>query len=63
MGLAYPKIIRKCLNYDFRLGETDLDNEDLQRRFLEDVVSGLQKLREHMTEVNVVSPPRANYMP
>ena len=63
MGLAYPKIIRKCLNCDIGLGETDLDNEDLQRRFLEDVVSGLQKLREHMTEVDVVSLTWANYMP
>jgi hypothetical protein len=52
MGLAYPKIIKKCLGCDFGLGETDLDNEDLQRRFLEDVVSGLQQLREHMREMN-----------
>jgi hypothetical protein len=52
MGLTYPKIIKKCLGCDFGLGETDLDNEDLQRRFLEDVVSGLQQLREHMREMN-----------
>jgi len=51
MGLTYPKIIKKCLGCDFGLGETDLDNEDLQRRFLEDVVSGLQQLREHMREM------------
>jgi hypothetical protein len=52
MGLTYPKIIKKCLRCDFGLGETDLDNEDLQRRFLEDVVSGLQQLREHMRGMN-----------
>jgi hypothetical protein len=52
MGLTYPKIIKKCLGCDFGLGETDLDNEDLQRRFLEDVLSGLQQLREHMREMN-----------
>ena len=53
MGLTYPKIIKKCLGCDFGLGETDLDNEELQRRFLEDVVSGLQQLREHMREMNL----------
>ena len=55
MGLTYPKITKKCLGCDFGLGETDLDNEDLQRRFLEDVVSGLWQLREHMREMNLVS--------
>ena len=53
MGLTYPKIIKKCLGCDFGLGETDLDNEDLQRRFLEDVVLGLQQLGEHMREMNL----------
>ncbi|KAI1379880.1 hypothetical protein F4677DRAFT_297809 [Hypoxylon crocopeplum] len=46
MGLAYTKIIRKCLACDFGLGETDLDNEDLQRRFVNDVVLELQRLKE-----------------
>ncbi|KAI0169622.1 hypothetical protein GGR52DRAFT_475210 [Hypoxylon sp. FL1284] len=53
MGPAYSKIIRKCLGCDFGLGETDLDNEDLQRRFVDDVVLGLQRLKEHMTEMNL----------
>ncbi|KAI1768110.1 hypothetical protein GGR53DRAFT_524831 [Hypoxylon sp. FL1150] len=53
MGLGYPKIIRKCLGCDFGLGETDLDNEDLQRRFVDDVVLGLQRLKEHMSEMNL----------
>lgn len=48
MGPAYPRIVRKCLGCDFGLGETDLDNEDLQRRFLEDVVAGLRTLREDL---------------
>lgn len=48
MGPAYPRIVRKCLGCDFGLGETDLDNEDLQRRFLEDVVTGLRTLREDL---------------
>ncbi|KAM6528940.1 hypothetical protein FALCPG4_009893 [Fusarium falciforme] len=53
LGLTYPKIIRKCLGCDFGLGETDMDNEDLQRRFLEDVVAGLQQLRDYMAEMNI----------
>ncbi|EEU45284.1 uncharacterized protein NECHADRAFT_80816 [Fusarium vanettenii 77-13-4] len=53
LGLTYPKIIRKCLGCDFGLGETDMDNEDLQRRFLEDVVAGLQELKDYMTEMNI----------
>jgi hypothetical protein len=51
--LTYPKIIKKCLGCDFGLGETDMDNEDLQRRFLEDVVSELQQLREHIKEMGL----------
>lgn len=47
-----PNIIKKCLGCDFGLGETDLHNEDLQRRFLEDVVLRLQQLREQMKEMN-----------
>ena len=50
MGLTYPKILKKCLGCDFGLGETDLDNEALQRRFLEDVVSRLHQLGEKMKE-------------
>jgi hypothetical protein len=53
MGLTYPKIIKKCLGCDFGLGETDMDNEDLQRRFLDDVVSELQRLREHIREMGL----------
>jgi hypothetical protein len=53
LGLTYPKIIKKCLGCDFGLGETDMDNEDLQRRFLEDVVAGLQQLRDYMAEMNI----------
>ncbi|RTE80656.1 hypothetical protein BHE90_004859 [Fusarium euwallaceae] len=53
LGLTYPKIIKKCLGCDFGLGETDMDNEDLQRQFLEDVVVGLQQLRDYMAEMNI----------
>jgi hypothetical protein len=53
LGLTYPKIIKKCLGCDFGLGETDMDNENLQRRFLEDVVAGLQQLRDYMAEMNI----------
>jgi len=56
MGLTYHKIIKRCLGCDFGQGETDLDNEDLQRRFLEDVVSELQQLREHMKAKNFAPP-------
>lgn len=48
MGLTYPRVIRKCLGCDFGLGETDLDNEELQRKFLEDVVGELQQLGEKL---------------
>ncbi|KAJ4312887.1 hypothetical protein N0V84_009696 [Fusarium piperis] len=53
LGLTYPKIIEKCLGCDFGLGETDMGNEDLQRRFLEDVVAGLQQLKDYMEEMNI----------
>ncbi|KAJ4218856.1 hypothetical protein NW759_008007 [Fusarium solani] len=53
LGLTYPKIIKKCLGCDFGLGETDMDNEDLQRRFLEDAVAGLQQSRDYMAEMNI----------
>ncbi|KAK3363138.1 hypothetical protein B0T25DRAFT_468891 [Lasiosphaeria hispida] len=53
MGLTYSKIAKKCLGCDFGLGETDLDNEDLQRKFLEDVVSGLGQLTRQMREMNM----------
>lgn len=48
MGLTYPRVIRKCLGCDFGLGETDFDNEELQRKFLEDVVGELQQLGEKL---------------
>lgn len=56
MGPAYPRIIKKCLGCDFGLGETDLDDEDLQRQFLLDVVSGLQQLKENMREMKFAPP-------
>ena len=55
MGLTYPKVIKKCLGCDFGLGETDLDNEDLQRVFLEDVVTTLRQLTVHMTEMSLAA--------
>jgi len=53
MGLAYPRVVKKCLGCDFGLGETDLENEDLQRRFVEDVVTALKQLREDMREMEL----------
>ncbi|KAL7796462.1 hypothetical protein V8C43DRAFT_24913 [Trichoderma afarasin] len=53
MGLAYSKIIRKCIGCDFGLGETDLDNEDLQRRFVTDVIANLQQLEQHMKDAEI----------
>ena len=46
MGPNYPKIIRKCLGCDFGLGETDLASEELQERFLLEVVVALKGLAE-----------------
>jgi len=57
MGTKYPKIIKQCLGCDFGLGETDLDNESLQRRFLVDVVLGLQDLGNSMKEQAAVGMP------
>ncbi|KAM0323289.1 hypothetical protein ACHAQA_008881 [Verticillium albo-atrum] len=53
MGLRFPKIVKKCLGCDFGLGETDLDNEDLQRGFVKDVVTGLEQLGERMREMDL----------
>ncbi|KAK3326074.1 hypothetical protein B0H66DRAFT_637403 [Apodospora peruviana] len=56
MGPRYPKIVKQCLGCDFGLGETDLDNEDLQRRFQEDVVLGLRQMRDYMREMSLAAP-------
>ncbi|KAM7195049.1 hypothetical protein V8F33_006918 [Rhypophila sp. PSN 637] len=53
MGMTYSSVVKKCLGCDFGLGETDLDNEDLQRRFVEDVISALKQLREDMKEMEL----------
>ncbi|KPM36581.1 hypothetical protein AK830_g9997 [Neonectria ditissima] len=49
MGLTYPRVIRQCLGCDFGLGQTDLDDEELQQKFLEDVVGELQQLEQKMS--------------
>lgn len=46
MGPGYSKIVRKCLGCDFGLGETDLASDELQERFLMDVVLALQGLEQ-----------------
>jgi hypothetical protein len=46
MGPTYSCIIRKCLGCDFGLGETDLASEELQGKFLLDVVIALQGLEK-----------------
>ncbi|KAM0283370.1 hypothetical protein ACHAQH_002492 [Verticillium albo-atrum] len=53
MGLSFPKIVKKCLGCDFGLGETDLDNEDLQRHFVKDVVAELERLGGRMREMDL----------
>ena len=45
MGSQYSCIIRKCLGCDFGLGETDLASEELQEKFLMEVVVALQTLQ------------------
>ena len=60
MGPTYSKIVRKCLGCDFGLGETNLDNEVLQRQFVVDVVSGLQRLGNHMKEMDFA--PSVGYL-
>jgi hypothetical protein len=46
MGPTYSCIVRKCLGCDFGLGETDLASEELQGKFLLDVVIALQGLEK-----------------
>ncbi|RDW57644.1 hypothetical protein BP6252_13726 [Coleophoma cylindrospora] len=46
MGPTYSRIIRKCLGCDFGLGETNLESEELQGKFLLDVVVTLKHLEE-----------------
>lgn len=53
MGSNFPRIVKKCLGCDFGLGETDLDNEDLQRHFVKDVVAGLERLESRMREMDL----------
>lgn len=48
IGPRYMQIVKKCLRCDFGTGDTDLDREELQRCFLNDVVGGLQKLHADM---------------
>ncbi|KAK1753553.1 hypothetical protein QBC47DRAFT_424105 [Echria macrotheca] len=52
-GISYSKVVKKCLACDFGLGEANLDNEDLQRRFLEDVVFALKQLRDDLREMEL----------
>ncbi|KAK1757096.1 hypothetical protein QBC47DRAFT_443878 [Echria macrotheca] len=51
MGPVYSRVVRKCIGCDFGLGETDLDSEDLQCRFVEHVISALKKLRQDMEDM------------
>ncbi|EEY20521.1 predicted protein [Verticillium alfalfae VaMs.102] len=53
MGSNFPRIVKKCLGCDFGLGETDLDNEDLQRHFVKDIVAGLERLESHMRQMDL----------
>ncbi|KAI1170497.1 hypothetical protein F4777DRAFT_568984 [Nemania sp. FL0916] len=44
VGMDYVRIGRKCLACDFGVGETDLENEDLQRKFISDVIEVLERV-------------------
>lgn len=46
MGPAYSCITRKCLGCDFGLGETDLDDEELQRTFIKQVIEALENVEK-----------------
>jgi hypothetical protein len=52
MGPKYQLVVRKCLGCDFGLGETDLENEDLQGSFLVDVVVALQEVSSGLATLN-----------
>lgn len=53
MGYDYVKIVRKCLGCDFGLGENDLENDNLQDCFLDQVVFGLQRIERAASHYKV----------
>jgi hypothetical protein len=50
MGPKFATIVRKYLGCDFGLGKNDLANEQLQGKFLVDVVRGLQEVERGLKE-------------
>lgn len=51
MGMKYVRIVLQCIGCDFGLGETELDDEELQKKFIEDIVEVLQALRDGLAAI------------
>jgi len=50
-GIAYKKMVRKCINCDFGEGEYDLRNPRLRMAFYRDVVCVLEKMEQDSAEL------------
>lgn len=48
LGPVYSRTIRKCLSCDFVIGETDLEDETVQRTFITQVIDCLGKIEKLM---------------
>lgn len=48
MGPAYSRIVRKCLGCDFGVGETDLDHEELQQTYINQVIEVLENTKQRL---------------
>ncbi|OTB19733.1 hypothetical protein K445DRAFT_18282 [Daldinia sp. EC12] len=53
MGLEYVRIIRKCISCDFGLGETDMDNDELQSKFMCDVIDVLRAAQDTLAALSM----------
>lgn len=53
MGPNYVRIIRKCIACDFGLGEANFDNEDLQKKFVEEVIEVLRGVGDGLEAFSV----------
>lgn len=49
VGMDYVRIVRKCIRCDFGLGETNLDKEELQKRFVQDVIEVLRAVGKELS--------------
>ncbi|KAI0388113.1 hypothetical protein F5Y04DRAFT_286997 [Hypomontagnella monticulosa] len=51
MGMKYVRIVLQCIGCDFGLGETELNDEGLQNKFVNDIIEVLQALGEGLATI------------